>query len=205
MGAEERIATEINSYHVQDDEQQCVFAPFMFWDGWAKSPADTLRKRAVQEIWESRLPFPVTELVGIEYWVRTFKPGQYLAAHVDEDTFLYSGQKIFAGPKIGSVWYGPQQETVVGGQLELYNIFLTDGDKNALEGETMGARIKDATEKELIDYQPNRLVIMDTGHQVHGTVPAKSGIRYVMVTNVWHTSRPPTALELGTFFYEDPE
>lgn len=202
MGDEDRIASEINSYHYVEDETQCTFAPFMFWDGWHKSPANTARKRVIQAIWEERLPFPIEELVGIEYWTRTFRTGQYLAPHVDEDTFLYERTKTLAGPYIGSVYYGPQDEAVVGGELVIYPIFLKDGEKEVLEAINLEPRVSNVTEKMQVQYQPNRLVIMDTGHQIHGTVPAKSGIRYVMVTNVWHVSKPPTALELGTFYYE---
>lgn len=202
MGDDARIAQEINSYHYADDEQQCTFAPFMFWDGWGKSPADTPKKRAIKEIWEHRLPFPLEELCGIEYWTRSFTPGQWLAPHVDEDTFLYERTKKFSGPLIGSVYYGPQPSEIEEGEFVIYPIVIEDGSEHSLEESTLGVRVSSVTEKEIIQYQPNRLVIMDTGHQVHGTVPAKRGIRYVMVTNVWHVTNPPTALELNTFYYE---
>jgi hypothetical protein len=46
------------------------------------------------------------------------------------------------------------------------------------------------------------LVIFDAGHQIHATSPAKSGIRQVMVINVWHRDVPPTAIKKNSFFYE---
>ena len=64
MGEEDRIASVLNSYH---DEKADCFAPYMFWDGWHKSPANTPRKRLIQAIWEKNLPFPIEELCGFEY------------------------------------------------------------------------------------------------------------------------------------------
>lgn len=199
MGDSERIATEINSYH---NEQASCFAPYMFWDGWMNSPANTLRKIVVQRIWENNLPFPENEVLGFEYWTRTFNAGQYLAPHVDEDTFLYADTKILSGPAIGSVYYGPDTNADNGGFLELYPSVLQNGDPMALEHDRIQPLLVDVEQRERILCKPNRLVIFDAGHVLHGTVPASSGTRYVMVVNVWHKDNPPTALKEGKFFYE---
>lgn len=199
MGDSERIATELNSYH---SEQATCFAPYMFWDGWMNSPANTVRKRVVEEIWRDNLPFPESEVCGFEYWTRTFCAGQYLAPHVDEDTFLYADKKVLSGPAIGSIYYGPDTDASNGGFLEIYPETLKDGTPLALESENISPLLVDIGQRERILCKPNRLIILDAGHVLHGTVPAKMGTRYVMVVNVWHKDNPPTALETGQFFYE---
>jgi hypothetical protein len=198
MGSDERLATELNSYHY---EKSSCFAPYMFWDGWWASPANTLRKRVVEAIWKENLPCPESEILGIEYWTRTYLPGQYLDVHVDEDTFLYQDTKTFSGPLTGSILYGVDNHE--GGFVEIYNkAILKDGEKLAIEAENINTLLVPVEERERIAYKGNRLIIFDTGHVVHGTTPAKSGIRQVMVTNVWHRDNPPTALKLGEFYYE---
>lgn len=198
MGSDERLATELNSYHY---EKSSCFAPYMFWDGWWASSANTLRKKVVQAIWEENLPCHESEILGIEYWTRTYLPGQYLDVHVDEDTFLYQDTKTFSGPLTGSILYGVDNND--GGFVEIYNkAILKDGEKLAIEAASIEKLLVPVEERERIAYRGNRLIIFDTGHVVHGTTPAKSGIRQVMVTNVWHRDNPPTALKLGEFFYE---
>lgn len=198
MGDEDRIASVLNSYH---DEQADCFAPYMFWDGWHKSPANTPRKRLIQAIWENNLPFSLDELCGFEYWTRTFKPGQYLGTHVDEDTFLYADTKIFRGPIIGCVYY-PHFNDVVGGFLELYPTAVSEDTPNALEKENIDPLLVPIELRERIACKPNRLIIFDAGHIIHGTTPPITGIRRVVVVNVWHKDSPPTALSNGKFFYE---
>jgi hypothetical protein len=198
MGNEDRIATELNSYHY---EQATCYAPYMFWDGWAKSPANTPRKKLIQAIWENNLPFPIEELCGFEYWTRTFNPGQYLDTHVDEDTFLYASSKIFKGPIIGCVYY-PHINDVVGGFLELHPIAIEEGKLEALEAENMDHLIVPIEERERIACKPNRAVIFDAGHIIHNTTPPISGQRRVVVINVWHKDSPPSGLATGEFYYE---
>mgnify|MGYP006274934055 CR=1 FL=1 len=197
MGSGDRIATELNSYHY---EQASCFAPYMFWDGWWRTPANTLRKRVVQAIWEANLPCEKDEIIGFEYWTRTYTAGQFLDVHVDEDTFLYEDEKVFAGPKLGSIWYGADNTN--GGFVELYDAILSDKTPLAIERENVDPLLKPIEERERIAYRGNRLIIFDAGHQIHGTTPAKSGIRQVMVTNLWHKDNPPTALKKNKFFYE---
>ena len=60
MGSDERLATELNSYHY---EKSSCFAPYMFWDGWWASPANTLRKKVVQSIWEENLPCDTSDIL----------------------------------------------------------------------------------------------------------------------------------------------
>lgn len=198
MGSEERIATELNSYHY---EQASCFAPYMFWDGWWKSPANTLAKKIVQSVWEHNLPFNTEEICGFEYWTRTFNPGQYLDVHVDEDTFLYAKEKVFHGPVIGCVYY-PHTNDVVGGFLELHPNAVQENLKYALESENIRNNISPLEDRERIACKPNRLIIFDAGHIVHNTTPPIFGVRRVMVINVWHKDNPPSALQTGEFFYE---
>jgi hypothetical protein len=46
------------------------------------------------------------------------------------------------------------------------------------------------------------LIIFDAGHIIHNTTPPITGVRRVMVINVWHLENQPTALKTGKFYYE---
>jgi len=195
MGEGQKIATEVNSYHYEKSD---CYAPFMFWDGWWRSPANTVKKKTIMALWHGRIPYPLEDVLGIEYWTRTYSPGQYLDLHVDEDTFLYERTKIFRGPAIGGVYYGCDNEN--GGFLEIHKKELADNTENALEN--MSQKGSPIEERERIAYKGNRLIIFDAGHVVHSSVGSTSGVRQVMVSNIWHKDCPPTALELGEFYYE---
>lgn len=197
MGDGDKIATDLNSYHY---EKSTCFAPYMFWDGWWKSSANTLKKEVIKEIWQNKMPWPIEDILGFEYWTRTYSAGQYLDTHVDEDTFLYAQQKIFRGPIFGCVYYSiPNDE---GGYLEIHKKSLIDGSFEILEKENIKEYISSEEERIKIKYKGNRLILFDSGHIVHNTTPATSGIRQVMVVNVWHKSNPPMALSNKSFYYE---
>jgi hypothetical protein len=197
MQTDSRIASEVNSYH--NDQASC-YAPYMFWDGWWTSSADTLRKKVIRDIWESNLPFEKENILGFEYWTRTFGPGQFLGPHVDEDTFLYQDTKIYNGPEIGCVYYGPSNEKVVGGFLELFESKLNFGELNALEWENLEKKLDPIELRERIAFKENRLIIFDAGRVIHQTSPCVSGMRNVMVVNVWLKSNPP--VDMANFVYE---
>jgi len=197
MQTEARIASEVNSYH---NEQSSCYAPYMFWDGWWSSPANSLRKRVIRKIWENNLLAPVEDVLGFEYWTRTFGPGQFLGPHVDEDTFLYQESKIYNGPEIGCVYYGPSVEAVVGGFLELFEKKLTFGEKDALEWENLKQKLDPIEMRERIAFKENRLIIFDAGRVLHQTSPCISGVRNVMVVNVWLKNNPP--VDMANFVYE---
>jgi hypothetical protein len=197
MQAESRIASEVNSYH---NEQSSCYAPYMFWHGWWSSPADSVRKQVIRKIWENNLTVPIEEVLGFEYWTRTFGPGQFLGPHVDEDTFLYQDTKIYNGPEVGCVYYGPSKEKVVGGFLELFESKLIFGEKNALEWENLEKKLDPIELRERIAFKENRLIIFDAGRVLHQTSPCVSGVRNVMVVNVWLKSNPP--VDMANFVYE---
>lgn len=197
MQEESRIATEVNSYH---NEQSSCYAPYMFWDGWWSSPANTMRKQVIREIWENNLPVIIDDVLGFEYWTRTFGPGQFLGPHVDEDTFLYQDTKVYNGPEIGCVYYGPTEEKVVGGFLELFDSKLKFGEKDALEWENLKDKLDPIELRERIAFKENRLIIFDAGRVIHQTSPCLSGLRNVMVVNVWLRSNPP--MDMKNFVYE---
>ena len=178
-------------------------APYMFWDGWWSSPANTLRKKVIEKIWKHNdtLPFPIEDVCGFEYWCRTFKEGQYLDVHVDEDTFAYSKDKTFNAPAYGAIWYG-FTECHEGGFLEIHKNRIEGFPKNILEKENFNNFISSANEKERIAYVPNRLITFDAGRRVHETTKIVSGTRQVMVINIWHKDCPPSALGTGEFYYE---
>jgi hypothetical protein len=198
MGENPRQLASGNIYH---NDSASVFSPWMFWDGWWKSEANTLTKKLVKSVWENNLPYHQEDICGFEYWSRTFNPGQYLDTHVDEDTFLYAKEKVFRGPVIGCVYY-PHTNDVVGGFLELHPDIVIENTKNALESENIKNNISPIETRERISCKPNRLIIFDAGHMVHNTTPPISGVRRVMVINVWHKDSPPSALQTGEFYYE---
>ena len=72
----------------------------------------------------------------------------------------------------------------------------------ALESENVKNYISPIETRERIACKPNRLIIFDAGHTLHNTTPPISGIRRVMVMNVWHKDSPPSALQTGEFYYE---
>jgi hypothetical protein len=193
----ERIASEVNSYH---SEQASCYAPYMFWTGWWISPAKTIKQKVIQSIWENNLPCATSEVLGFEYWTRTFGPGQFLGPHVDEDTFLYQEHKMYNGPEVGCVYYGPSAEKVVGGFLELFENKLEFGTVNALEWENLQDKLDPIEMRERIAFRENRLVIFDAGRVIHQTSPCLSGVRNVMVINVWLRSNPP--VDMANFVYE---
>lgn len=198
MTDHENIGQYLNGYH----EEECdCYAPYMFWDGWLNGETNTLKKQVIQAIWSKPglLPFDPSEVRGFEYWTRTFSEGQYLAPHVDEDTFLYAKERMFRGPAIGCVWYGPSEST--GGFLELHNSIVKEG-PDALERENIDPLLSPVEERERIAYRPNRLIVFDAGHRLHEATKVISGKRNVMVINVWHIDNPPSAIETGEFFSE---
>jgi len=200
MGDIENIGKYNNYFH--DTEADC-YAPYMFWDGWWNSPADTLRKKVIKKIWsnESFLPFPIDEVCGFEYWTRTSLEGQYLDIHVDEDSFAYEKDRTFNAPSYGCVWYGFAQSPDPG-FLELHEGWIEGSPTDALERENVD-KIKSPPERrERLAYVPNRLICFDAGRRLHETTATKSGNRQVMVVNVWHKDSPPSALETGQFYYE---
>lgn len=199
MGTDERIASEINSYH---SEKSDCFAPYMFWRGWEADEIRTTRQQVVKAIWESNLPFAMKDLCGFEYWTRTFNAGQYLGPHMDEDTFRYAKTKILTGPEVGCVYYGPETNAENGGFLEIYPYRFDNYTENALEANFISEKLVDVSKRERISCKANRLIIFDAGHVLHGTTPALIGKRNVMVINVWHNSLKPTALDTGEFYYE---
>lgn len=200
MGDETKIANEINSYHVQDSSHR---APYMFWDGWHSSETNTTAKRIIKEIWEHNLPFPMEELCGFEYWMRTFKAGQFIDLHLDEDTFLYKSENIKNGSATGCVYYPHTNEEEDCGFLEIYNdYYIPDYLVDALSKEKMDFYKSDVKSVSSIKCSPNRAVIFDAGHVLHKTTPTKQHTKRVMVINVWHKDLQPSGLFTNEFVYE---
>jgi hypothetical protein len=199
MGDEEKVNYSIHQYH---DPDSPYFSPYMFWDGWWNSPANTLKKRVIQQIWQDNLPLPENEICGFEYWSKTFKPGQYLAPHIDEDSHFYKEHKVFSGPLTGCVYY-PDFEEVDGGFLELHEFRLEDGTPLALERGKLDSASSPIEKRERIAHKPNRLVIFDAGHILHNTTPTIAGIRRVLIVNVWSNLNKPLALGNNDFYLEN--
>jgi hypothetical protein len=195
--SDKEVKIKLNYNH---DAKHGYKHPYMFWDGWWRSPVNTLKKKVIKKIWENNLEWPLDDILGFEYWSKTYMPGQYLETHVDEDTFLYSDKKIFQGPITGSIYYGTDNKD--GGFLEVHKNLLIDGDEKSLEKDNIKKFISPEEDRERIAYKGNRLIIFDAGHQLHGTTPSKSGIREVLIVNVWHKDTPPVALFDNRFLYE---
>jgi len=191
-------------YHT---EEAPSFAPFMFWDGWWNSPADTLKKQVIQAIWENpdKRDFDLEDVVGFEYWTRTYVPPQGLAPHVDQDIFQYAKNKIFNAPIVGCVWFGFAEAD--GGMLEIHKPSIkgaiSDIPPKILEADRVPAYLSPPEERERIAYKPNRLIIFNSGRRFHEVTPTKKGTRQVMAINVWHKDKPPLGLTAGDFHNEN--
>lgn len=200
MGSTLNIGEQNNYFHSETTD---CYAPYMFWDGWWNSPTNTVKKKVIKAIWENDqfLPFPLEEVLGFEYWTRTFSAGQYLDVHVDEDTFLYQKNKTFNAPSYGCVWYG-LAECESPGFLELHEKKIEGSPPLALETENMAKFLSPPEQRERIAHRPNRLICFDAGRRIHSATPTLAGKRQVMVVNVWRKDQPPSGLELGKFFFE---
>lgn len=198
MGEGEKVASAPNMYN---DPSGSVFSPYMFWDGWWKSPMDTLKKKLIHKIFEGKIN--TDEVVGFEYWTRTYQPGQYIQPHVDADTARYVNDKSLGTPTMGAVWWGVDNGDEAG-FFELYPNLLVRGSVGSLEKSFIDPILADSPvdTRERIKYKSNRLIIFDAGHQLHGTTPAPNGIKQSLIVNVWSKECPPHGLLSGGFHYE---
>jgi hypothetical protein len=197
MGEGEKVASEPNMYN---DPNGSVFSPYMFWDGWWKSPMDTLKKKLIKRIFEGRIN--TNDVVGFEYWTRTYQEGQYIQPHVDADTARYIHDKSLGTPVLGSVWWGVENEEP--SFFEIYPHPLKRDSIGSLEKSFID-QILDSSpveSRERIKYKSNRLIIFDAGHELHGTTPSSSGIKQSLIVNVWGKECPPLGLLKGGFHYE---
>jgi hypothetical protein len=197
MGEGEKVASTPNMYN---DPNGSVFSPYMFWDGWWKSPMDTLKKKLIKKIFDGRIN--IDDVVGFEYWTRTYKEGQYIQPHVDADTARYVHDKSLGTPILGSVWWGIENEEP--SFFELYPHPLKRDSIGSLEKSFIDQILdKSPVEsRERIKYKSNRLIIFDAGHELHGTTPSPSGIKQSLIINVWGKQCPPLGLLTGGFHYE---
>lgn len=209
MGKEARQLKKGNIYH---NENAKVFSPWMFWDGWWRSPEDTVKKRLIRAIWEENLPCDKEEVVGFEYWTRSYNPGQYLPVHLDEDTFAYEKNGEFRCPVLGAVYYpsievGKEENP---GHLEIHPGRVNIDREKQYQLECVDGKMiafidnyQDKTKVDSIAYRPNRLVIFDAGMILHGTSPnGENSQRYIVGINVWHKDDPPTGYEQNLFYNE---
>lgn len=198
MGDGEKVASVPNMYN---DPNGSVFSPYMFWDGWWKSPMDTLKKKLIRKIFEGKIN--IDEVVGFEYWTRTYEPGQYIQPHIDADTARYVHDKSLGTPTLGAVWWGVDNGDEAG-FFELYPTLLVRDSVGSLEKSFIDPILENSPieTRERIKYKSNRLIIFDAGHQLHGTTPAPSGVKQSFIVNVWSKECPPHGLISGGFHYE---
>lgn len=212
MGESPRQLKTGNIYH---NDNASVFSPWMFWDGWWRSPCDTVKKRLVKAIWEDNLPCDLDEIVGFEYWTRTYNPGQFLPTHLDEDTFIYEKNGEFRCPMIGAVYYAhfDINEDAYPGVLEVhpgrvdvdvvkeYVLLTTEEDPYTMTH--LKKYYKPIGKRDIITYRPNRVVYFDAGRILHGTTPSgENSQRFIVGINVWHKDDPPSGYEEKLFFVE---
>lgn len=198
MAGGDRIALTPTQYH---DEASGSYAPFMFWEGWWTSPANTVRKKIIKELIKDRLPIPTRRICGIEYWTRTFGPQQFLDWHVDEDTFEYKETKGFNCPEIGFVYY-PHFNEQNESSLIISNAKIHGNPKSVLEPGVVYGLMESCPGETVVDYKPNRLIMFDAGRSLHKTTKSLTTSRRVMVINIWTKENPPLGLKSGKFFHE---
>lgn len=161
---------------------------------------DTLKKKLIKKIFEGRIN--TNDVVGFEYWTRTYQEGQYIQPHVDADTARYIHDKSLGTPILGSVWWGVENEEP--SFFEIYPHPLKRDSIGSLEKSFID-QILDSSpveSRERIKYKSNRLIIFDAGHELHGTTPSPSGIKQSLIVNVWGKECPPLGLLKGGFHYE---
>lgn len=169
----------------------------MFWDGWWKSPANTVVKKVIKKIWNNFLPDEKEKICGFEYWIRTYTEGQFLSFHVDQDAHLYDEKKIFKGPIATSVYYPDLGLDLDGGFLEIHNAKLISNSEMVLEKKLFESNISPIENRERIAVKPNRLIIFDGGHTIHNATPVISGVKVMLAINVWHFDSPPHGFLTG--------
>lgn len=164
------------------DGSERAYSDYVFWEGWETSPANTTKKRIIQNLWSRFLPFPYKDLFGIEYWTVSALPKQYLDWHVDTG-FCYchpSKDEPAAKAAMGAIYYPPS----------------SDFEETFLE-----LRFDNGVER--IATAPNRLVIFDSANTYHRTTPTQSSIRYSMPMNLWNRVNPPTLFRNFSIKYEE--
>lgn len=199
MGDGERIGVTITQYH--DPSEVDCYAPFMFWDGWWSSPANTTKKKMIKSLIEDRLPIPTRDICGIEYWTRTFGPNQFLSWHVDEDTYEYENTRGFNCPELGFIYY-PHFNEENDSSLIISNAKIHGNPTSVLEMGVIHGLMEFAPGETVVNYKPNRLIMFDAGRSLHRTTKSTTGSRRVMVINIWSKENAPLALKLGKFVYE---
>lgn len=162
---------------------------------------DTLKKKLIRKIFEGKIN--IDEVVGFEYWTRTYQQGQYIQPHIDADTARYVNDKSLGTPIVGAVWWGVDNNKDAG-FFELYPTLLERGSIGSLEKSFIDPILESSPieTRERIKYKSNRLIIFDAGHQLHGTTPASSGVKQSLIINVWGKECPPHGLLTNGFHYE---
>lgn len=168
--------------NLMDGQSERTPVDYLFWEGWSVSPANTLKKRIIENIWKRFLPFPEEDLYGIEYWTRTFLPGQYSGWHVDQGFCLCEPGG-----------YGGPPRSVLGGIY--YPI------KGKWEESYIQIRYDDCVET--VPAKQNRLVIFESADVYHRSTPTKTETRYSMPMNLWSKKNPPTGLKNFSINYEN--
>lgn len=144
---------------------------YKYWNGWWNGEPKNLQQKLIQYIWRDNMPLLLQEQVhGFEYWTgiqSAEDPNYYnhLELHYDDDVNYrkQTGERMF--PIMGCVYYPPGL-TFTGGDLHVY----TEGEENS---------------PEIIKTLPNRLVIFNPGHVVHGVSEVTSGTRKAIAINMW--------------------
>lgn len=145
---------------------------YMWWDGWWNSPADTLKKRIIEQIFKSNPLTTSKELekikkcAGFEYWTGKYGPEetfQDLDMHTDKDELAWDDYEKFNAPVIGCIYY-PMNIPFEGGMLQLNHGYAY----------------------ETILSKFNRLIMFKTGQIEHGVTPVFKGTRHALAINLFY-------------------
>jgi hypothetical protein len=144
---------------------------FMWWDGWWSSPADTLKKRIIQQIFKfNPLITPqysekIKKCAGFEYWTGKYGPEEEyndLDMHKDKDELAWDNHEKFVAPVIGCIYY-PMNTIFEGGMLQFNHAGIY---------ETFASKF-------------NRLIIFSSGQIEHGVTPVYKGTRHALAINLF--------------------
>jgi len=167
---------------------------FHWWRGWwhndsiqHDAPEAPTQLRLVDYIWRQHTPDAYCGIpaVGFEFWSGYYdaddpthkvneadsgaqeNPVFSLNHHMDKDEWLWSNERKYAGPAVGTIFY-PVEHNCEGGYLRIYDTHESDL----------------SAPYEKIAPKFNRLIIFDAT-KLHAVEEVTAGVRKAIAINVW--------------------